>query len=148
MIDIVRQINKHGKLPAESLARPKNLDTYLPGLYFTKNGKVKSKHASMIVDLRVQYGAFCCDVTVEDLIHNECIGYEDGENQYRWNFAHRHGFPSNVNSAGRGQSVKITDITNHPLSYFLLSFEHHKEYDIYNGEWRNPKNTRHTKEKL
>ena len=137
-MNLIRDINKHGKLPVKLLVQP-SLKSYLPGRYYTRKNKMKSRNASMIVDLRIQFGSFCCEVTYEDLIHNPIIGYEDGENQHQWNFAHRHGFPSDLKSAGRGQGAKVTDIMRHPLSYFLLSFDHHQEYDIYNGDWRNPK---------
>lgn len=112
-----------------------------------KKGK-KGHHRlypSQIVDLRLQFQPHCHDEPGFDPTKNEVIGMaERGKSArdfiYEWHFSHRHGFPSDLHSSGRGQNRKVRDIKNHPLSYILMCDAHHKEYDLENGEWRNPKN--------
>ncbi len=112
-----------------------------------KKGK-KGNHklyVSQIIDLRLQFQPHCHDEPNFDPIKNEVIGMaENGKSArdfiYEWHFAHRHGFPSDLHSSGRGQSRKVRDIKNHPLSYILMCDAHHEEYDMENGEWKNPKN--------
>lgn len=113
-------------------------------LYPTKSGKPKSIYASRIIELRKQFIPFCgCEIEEPEI--NEIVDMEENPDSsqdyiYEWHFAHRHNFPSNIKSSGRGQSKKFYDIYNHPLSYLLMCNVHHEEYDRENGEWRNPKN--------
>jgi hypothetical protein len=114
-----------------------------------KDGTVKyhSAHSGRIVDLRLQFRPSCISHVHEDFDpeKNEVIGREEGSTSsrdliYMWHFAHRHGFPSDIHSSGRGQYSKVRDIFNHPLSYILLCASEHENYDREDGEWRNPKN--------
>jgi len=107
--------------------------------------KPKSLYASQIIDLRFQYQPFCHDEPDFNPNINEVVDMEEGGKSvrdfiYRWHFSHRHGFPSDLHSSGRGQKARAIDITKHPLSYILMCNAHHEEYDRENGEWRNPKN--------
>lgn len=109
-----------------------------------KEGTVKSVHASKIVDLRIQFQPVCCrgdfNLTRNDVVRMEENSFSARDFIYQWHFVHRHGFPSSVRGSGRGQSMKVADIVNHPLSYMLMCEKHHEEYDRENGEWKNPKN--------
>lgn len=109
--------------------------------------KYRSNPSSRIVDLRFQFRPSCTDHTHDDFDPevNDIIGREPDSRSsrdfiYMWHFAHRHGFPSDIHSSGRGQSSKVRDIFNHPLSYILLCAPEHENYDREDGEWRNPKN--------
>lgn len=85
----------------------------------------KSYYSNRIMDLRVQFGLHCwfCGDNCEPTIEN-------GEFQ----FAHRHGFLTDVDGTGRGQSRRVHDISNHPISYLLLCDKCHKKYDGRTGK--------------
>lgn len=109
--------------------------------------KYRKQHSARIVDLRFQLRPSCINHTHEDFDpeENDIIGIDPDSHSsrdyiYMWHFAHRHGFPSDIHSSGRGQSSKVRDIFNHPLSYILLCAPEHENYDREDGEWRNPKN--------
>ena len=110
-----------------------------------KKGDLKSINSSLIIELRKQFYPVCCNYDDYDPETNPAVGMMPGKSSsrdiiYKWNFVHRHGFPSDIGGSGRGQSAKAYDIINHPLSYMMMCNEHHEEYDRENGEWKNPKN--------
>ena len=130
-----------------------NFDKYELPIKYVKSRKndgtvkYRSRYSSRIVDLRFQLRPSCINHKHEDFNPevNDIIGKEPDSHSsrdfiYMWHFAHRHGFPSDVHSSGRGQSSKVRDIFNHPLSYILLCASEHENYDREDGEWRNPKN--------
>lgn len=118
----------------------------IPFRYPKKNG-LKSRVASQIIDLRFQFQPYCLYYHEHkdfNLIINDVIGVYEGSTSkqdfiYLWQFAHRHGFPTNLNGYGRGEGARIRDIKNHPLSYILLCEEAHEEYDRETGEWKSNK---------
>ncbi len=80
----------------------------------------RSYYANRIIDLRVQFGVHCW------FCGKECDPHgEDGKFQ----FAHRHGFKTKLTGYGRGESNRVHDISNHPISYMLLCDNCHKKYD-------------------
>lgn len=105
----------------------------------------KSDTASKIIDLRLQFQPFCRFYHNHDDFDpeiNHIMGKLEGGNSgkdfiYEWNFAHRHGFPSDIDGPGRGQRVKVSDILKHPLSYMLMCNSAHEDYDRENGDWKN-----------
>jgi len=108
-----------------------------------KKGEIKTKSASRIIELRMQFRPVCGHEDEFDYTVNDVVGLSGSSSQdyvYKWHFAHRHGFPSDIKGSGRGQNLKVIDIFNHPLSYMLMCNEHHEQYDRENGEWKNPKN--------
>ena len=115
-----------------------------------KGSKSNRTRSNQIIDLRLQFQPFCQHMHSNlefDPKTNDIIGVIEGGTSardyiYEWHFAHRHGFPTDIHSSGRGMFARIRDIKNHPVSYILLCNTHHEEYDRENGEWRNPKNWR------
>ena len=110
-----------------------------------KKGSPKSRSACFIIELKKEFYPVCCEYDEYNPEDNPPLYMPDGSTSvkdivYKWNFVHRHGFPSDLNGSGRGQGDKAYDIFNHPLSYMLMCNEHHEEYDRENGEWKNPKN--------
>lgn len=110
-----------------------------------KKGSQKSRISSFIIELRKEFYPVCCEDDEYNPEENPPLYMPEGSSSkrdivYKWNFVHRHGFPSNLSGSGRGQGNKAYDILNHPLSYMLMCNEHHEKYDRENGEWKNPKN--------
>lgn len=106
--------------------------------------KLKSRVASLIIDLRFQFQPYCVEHNHTDFnpLENRVVGHEEGSRSvqdfiYEWHFAHRHNFPSDISGFGRGQNARVRDIINHPLSYILLCNVAHENYDKETGEWRN-----------
>ena len=103
----------------------------------------KSYHASGMVELRMEFIPFCgCEMNE---INNPPVGMDnDGKSEqdiiYKWHFAHRHGFRTDLSGSGRGEANRFYDIVNHPLSYILMCNEHHELYDEETGEWKNKNN--------
>jgi hypothetical protein len=110
------------------------------GVRYYTDKKVYSRKASYIRDLRIQFSPFCdCELDKRNP-DNFIIDYDPDSKDfvYQWHFAHRHGFPSDLNGSGRGMAARVQDIINHPLSYLLLCSAHHEDYDKESGEWKNP----------
>lgn len=123
-----------------------SLSTFSLQRYMGKK-KLKSRVASLIIDLRFQFQPYCVEHNHTDFnpMENRVIGQEEGSRSvqdfiYEWHFAHRHNFPSDLSGFGRGQSRRVKDIINHPLSYILLCNVAHENYDRETGEWRNNHN--------
>lgn len=146
LIDPEYSLRTLGVMDTEKYYHRKSMVVYSHGkAKRIKKGTPKSRMACAIIDLRYQFSPVCCDTTDYDPEENPAVGMLEGSNSvkdmiYRWNFVHRHGFPSEVHGSSRGQSARAMDIFNHPLSYMLMCNEHHEEYDRENGEWKNPKN--------
>ena len=139
-IDLVSKIRKNEMI---NFVDP-TVDIYETWYRFMGRGKLKSIFASRIIELRMQYIPFC-QCIIEDPSYNDVIGRSGVSNQdleYQWHFAHRHNFPSNLHSSGRGERKKFYDIFHHPVSYVLMCSAHHEEYDREDDEWRNPKNNK------
>ena len=110
------------------------------GVRYCTEKKVYSKNASYMRDLRVQFSPHCqCSIDKQNP-NNPIVDYDADSrySEYQWHFAHRHGFPSDLNGSGRGMAARVRDIMNHPLSYLLLCSAHHEDYDRESGEWKNP----------
>lgn len=110
-----------------------------------KKGTQKSRVACFIIALRKEFTPVCCGTEEYDPEDNPPLYLPPDSTSMKdlvckWNFVHRHNFPSNLHGSGRGQQARSYDIFNHPVSYMMMCNEHHEEYDRENGEWKNPKN--------
>lgn len=147
-LDISFSIKNMGAIEVGKYYHRKGIKVYSNGkAKRVKKGTPKSRMSSALIELRKQFTPFCCDAKDYDPEYNPPLYMPDGLTSerdlvYKWHFAHRHGFPSDIHGSGRGQQEKVRDIVNHPLSYMLMCNEHHEEYDRENGEWRNPKNVK------
>ena len=61
--------------------------------------------------------------------------YEDCNETKDLQFAHRHGFPTDLKGNGRGQPNRLLDVVKNPMNYLLLCKTHHEMYDRSNNKW-------------
>lgn len=146
LLDLEYSLKMIGVMEVGRYYHKKSMTVYAHGkVMHIKNGSRKSRLSSFIIELRKNFYPVCCEYDEYNPEDNPPLYMPDGSTSmkdmvHKWNFVHRHGFPSNLNGSGRGQGRKAYDIFNHPLSYMMMCNEHHEEYDRENGEWKNPKN--------
>ena len=147
ILDLQYSLKNLGKLEIGKYYHRKSMTVYARDgkSKHIKKGSRKSRMGCAIIELRKQFPPVCCDRDEYDSEENPAMYMPDGSTSvkdlvYKWNFVHRHGFPSDLHGSGRGQAARARDIFNHPISYMMMCNEHHEEYDRENGEWKNPKN--------